>query len=156
MANTPIPSFIPIVNTTSQSILFSPDQMVAIDTRVEELKYAFDHDKEMSDEDYQTLGYINYCERMQVFEPFVIYQCDIIHALKKYDIIRSDRSELADYSKEESIALKNILLTKWDNTIFIEKIIFHSINGSLPYWSYLYPASKQFIENTKDWINKRP
>jgi hypothetical protein len=127
MANTPIPSSIPIASTTHTISILSPDQMVAIDTRVEELKYAFDHD-----------------------------QCDIIHALKKYDIIRSDRSELADYCKEESIALKNILLTKWDNTMFIEKIIFHSSNRSLPYWSYLYPASKQFIENTKDWINKRP
>jgi hypothetical protein len=23
-------------------------------------------------------------------------------------------------------------------------------------WGYLYPASKQWIENAKDWINKRP
>ena len=66
MANTRIPSFIPIARTTQTTSVLSPDQMVAIDTRVEELRHAFDHDKEMSDEDYETLGHINYCERMQV------------------------------------------------------------------------------------------
>lgn len=55
--------------------------MFAIDTRVEELKYAFDHDVKMSYEDCKALGFINYCERMQVFEPFNVYQHNIIDAL---------------------------------------------------------------------------
>ena len=67
MANTPIHSFILIARTTQTTSVLSPNQMVAIDTRIEELRYAFDHDQEMSDEDYETLGHINYCERMQVF-----------------------------------------------------------------------------------------
>jgi hypothetical protein len=53
-----------------KELVNSPDQMIALDMRVKELKYAFAHDKEMSDEDCETLGFINYCERMQIFEPF--------------------------------------------------------------------------------------
>lgn len=81
---------------------------------------------------------------------------DIIDALKQYGVIEQDRLELADNTKEESIVLKNILLSKWNEIGFGKKIIFHSLNGSLPYWSYFYPASKERIENAKDWINKKP
>ena len=157
MANISIPIFIPKVSTTSQSIsILSADQMVAIDTRVEELKYAYDNDKEMSEEDCKALGFINYCERMQVFEPFEISQFEVIDALKQYNIIEQDRPDLANYTKEESIALRNILLSKWNEIPFYKKVIFHAINGTLPYWSYLYPALKEWIENSKDWINKKP
>ena len=78
MANTPVHSFIPISRTTQTTSVLSPDQMVAIDIRVEELRYAFDHDKEMSDEDYETLGHINYCERMQVFGEYKIPGVDTV------------------------------------------------------------------------------
>jgi hypothetical protein len=77
---------------------------------------------------------------------------DIIDALKQYGVIEQDRLELADNTKEESIVLKNILLSKWNEIGFDKKIIFHSLNESLPYWSYFYPASKERIENAKDWI----
>jgi hypothetical protein len=124
--------------------------------RVEELKYAFDHDMEMSDEDCKAFGFINYCERMQVFEPFNVYQHNIIDALKQYDIIEQYRPDLANYTREESIALRDILLSRFEQIGFDMKVIFHAINWTLPYWSYLYTASKEWIENAKDWINKRP
>jgi hypothetical protein len=40
--------------------------------------------------------------------------------------------------------------------MFDEKVIFHSLNGTLPYWSYLYPAIPEWIENAKDHINHKP
>lgn len=46
---------------------------------------------------------------MQVFEPFNVYQHDIIDALKKYGIISYKRTDLGDYTREESIALRDIL-----------------------------------------------
>jgi hypothetical protein len=157
MANTTIPTFIPHVSTSQQTIsVLSPGEMMAIDMRVSELRYAYDHDMEMSDEDCKALGFIDYCERMQVFEPFDIKQFDVIDALKKYDLIEQDRPDVSNYTKEESIALKDILLRKWDEIDFDMKVLFHAINGSLPCWSYLYPAPKQFIENAKDWINREP
>jgi hypothetical protein len=51
---------------------------------------------------------------MQVFEPFEIQQFDVIVALKKYGIIEQDRPELANYTREESIALKDILYNKFE------------------------------------------
>ena len=74
---------------------------------------------------------------MQVFEPFDTKQFDIIDALKHYNIIEQDRSYLANYTKEESIALRNILLSKWNEIDFDMKVIFHALNFTLPYWSYL-------------------
>ncbi len=153
--NTSIPVFIPKVSTT-QDTSITAEQMLAIDMRVEELRYAFDHDIEMSDKDIEDLAFINYCERMQVFEPFEIKQWQVIDALKKYGIIELDRPELANYSREESIALRNILLSIFEQIDFDMKVILHAINGTLPYWSYLYPAPKQWIENAKDVINKEP
>jgi hypothetical protein len=130
--------------------------MMLIDMRVDELKYKFHNDMEMSDKDCEDLAFINYCERMQVFEPFVIYKYHVIDALKKYGIIQQDRPDLSDYTKEESIALKDILLSKFEQIDFNMKVIFHAINGTLPYWSYLYPATKEWIENAKDHINHKP
>jgi hypothetical protein len=37
---------------------------------------------------------------------------DIIDALTRYDVVEQDKLELADNTKEESIVLKNILLSK--------------------------------------------
>jgi hypothetical protein len=48
------------------------------------------------------------------------------------------------------------LLNKWNEIDFDMKVIFHAINGTLPYWSYLYPTIPDWIENAKDWINKKP
>jgi hypothetical protein len=73
-----------------------------------------------------------------------------------YNIIEQDRPDLANYTKEESIALVNILLTKWEQIGFDMKVIFHALNFTLPHWGYLYPAPKQWIENGKDWINRKP
>jgi hypothetical protein len=55
----------------------------------------------------------------------------------------------------QCIALKDILLSKFEQIDFDMKVIFHALNGSLPYWSYLYPATEQWIENGKDWINRK-
>jgi hypothetical protein len=53
---------------------------------------------------------------------------DIIDALKQYGVIEQDRLELADNTKEESIVLKNILLSKWNEIGFDKKIIFHILH----------------------------
>jgi hypothetical protein len=50
---------------------------------------------------------------------------------------------------------QDILLSKFVQIDFDMKVIFHSLNGSLPHWSYLYPATEQWIENAKDWINRK-
>ena len=127
---------LPSTTSATPTSVLSPEQMMLIDMRVEELKYAFDHDIEMSDKDCEDLAFINYCERMQVFEPFEIKQWQVIDALKKYGIIELDRPELANYSKEESIALRNILLSIFEQIDFDMKVIFHAINGTLPHWGY--------------------
>ena len=59
---------------------------------------------------------------MQVFEPFEIQQFDVIVALKKYGIIEQDRPELANYTREESIALKDILYNKFEQIDFDMKV----------------------------------
>ena len=79
---------------------------------------------------------------MQVFEPFEIQQFDVIVALKKYGIIEQDRPELANYTRAESIALKDILYNKFEQIDFDMKVIFHALNRTLPYWRYLYPGFK--------------
>jgi hypothetical protein len=145
-----------IYSTNTRTTSLSPEEMIAIDMRVSELRYAYDHDMEMSDEDCKALGYINYCQRMQVFEPFDIKQFDVIDAPKKYDIIENDRPDLANYTKEESIVLKDILSTKWNEIDFDMKVIFHALNYSLPHWGYLYPPIQSWLENAKDYINRIP
>jgi hypothetical protein len=160
MANTHILTSIPTVypsQTQTKTIsVLSPTQMMAIDMRVSELKYAFEHDVEMSDEEIEAFAFIDYCERMQVFEPFVIYKYHVIDALKKYDIIEQDRPDLANYTKEESMVLKDILSRKWNEIDFDMKVIFHALNFTLPHWGYFYPALNSWLENAKDWINKKP
>jgi hypothetical protein len=80
---------------------------------------------------------------MEVFEPFTLRQFQVIDALKKYGIISQERSELGDYTHEEDRQLRGILLTKWKSITFDEKVIFHALNGSLPYWGFMYPAIPQ-------------
>jgi hypothetical protein len=55
----------------------------------------------------------------------------------------------------QCIALKDILLSKFEQIDFDMNVIFHALDGSLPYWSYLYPATEQWIENARDWINRK-
>jgi hypothetical protein len=131
------------------NLCFLPQIMDAIDAKVAELKDVFDNDNEVSAEDCKLLGYITFHERAQTFEPYKIYQFDVIRLLKKYNVIEWSRPESSyqgtnsRYTREEDRKLRGYLLSNWKKISFNDKVVFHALNGSLPYWGHFYYPPEQ-------------
>ena len=54
-------------------------------------------------------------------------------------IWHEDRSEFGEYTREEDRKLRGYLLSNRKTIGFHEKVVFHALNSSLPYWGNLYP-----------------
>ena len=123
-------------------------EMERIDLKYEEL-FEKDHGSLTKDE-HKDLRH--YHERIKYYNPFQIYIHHEVHLFDKHGI--RTRTRFNPTRREERTLLR-VLLDKWDSLDLTDKTIWHAINGTLPKWHHVYPATKEWLDKANEFIDKK-